>query len=161
VLSTESIAAKLIIFYLRTSFDLIPCVVGTTLSWLFCGSPHQIWIIFPDVEACHVWELCVDGNQVQSGSKSLPHELQCVFTFFLFLFYEETLAVSVQKNKLEMSLASCFTHNRTASKFQNLMVLEISPYSDPVVTMGGVEWLVNLQLAPPFQSFIFFKTNVS
>jgi len=66
----------------------------------------------------------------------------CLY-FFLFLFYEETLAVPVQKNKLEMSLASGFTHNRTASTFQNLMVLEISPYSDPVVTMGGVEWPVN------------------
>jgi hypothetical protein len=87
----------------------------------------------------------------------LPHELQCVFTFFLFLFYEEILAVPVQKNKLEMSLASGFTHNRTASTFQNLMVLEISPYSDPVVTMGGVEWLVNLQLAPHSNPSYFSK----
>jgi hypothetical protein len=43
----------------------------------------------------------------------------CLY-FFLFLFYEETLAVLVQKNKLEMSLASGFTLNRTASTFQNL-----------------------------------------
>jgi hypothetical protein len=31
-----------------------------------------------------------------------------------------------------------FTHDRTAGTFQNLMLLEISPCSDPVVTMG--EW---------------------
>jgi hypothetical protein len=87
VLSTEFIAAKLIIFNLRTSFDLIPCgnygvlidllVTASYMSHLSCSGS------LPCVGTLCRWE------SVQSGSKSLPTSCNVSLLFFFSYFMKK------------------------------------------------------------------------
>ncbi len=103
-------------------------------------------------------KLCVHGNQSRVEVKACPRAAMCLY-FFSFLILRQNLAIPVQKNKLEMSLASSFTHNRIANTFQNLMVLEINPCSGSVFYYGGVEWLVILYIVKEESSFPLLQTD--
>ncbi len=82
MLSTEFITAKLIIFHLRTSFDLIPCGNYGVLIDLWVTTSYMSQLSCCGSLPC-VGTLC-RWESVQSGSKSLP--MSCnVSLLFSFL----------------------------------------------------------------------------
>jgi hypothetical protein len=84
VLSTEFIAAKLIRFHLRTSFDLTPCGNYIVLIDLWVTTSYMSHLSCCGSLPC-VRELCVDGNQSRVEVKSLPTScnVSLLFSFLI------------------------------------------------------------------------------